>query len=428
MCMRINGPFIRALAENINKSNTLYTFLMYRYRISETSCGQIRNFIKYFAANAKEPSLSFDVIDKCYNEWQKNGTDKIIEVSNKDVDKAENRILSFIGVQKIESLSVENKHIHNSFLDSNDSSQFYVYVGEIDLFYCFLYSWSKRELRQYAKALNIPEDEILCFDDMSNTLYCPEHIIRPTNEHINKCMESFFKLYSLEGYEFNENSAIEKASIMNVLAMISDFVQQFIESISCIIYYMSSFHFKTDTILDSYLIPMMYLSLSEKSELMKKEYDVNENPIIKDVSRGEEQTWCLPENYFELPTADKNEYFGDIKAVAKDVDSFECLINYLAAEGYIEYNDNSKRILAFVLTGKSKPNVKIEKIEWKKSCNDLAYICRHFYNFNGRYNRIPNFFRYEGDNKPLRSNYADNASKNLQEKINELFPTLEKSK
>ena len=437
MGMRINGAFVRNFSEWNNKTLVINTFFMYRYHISNESSYLVPYYINYLALNIKDAVVNYNWLDKCYKDWENLGIDKRVEATKEEIDNIKKLLSEFLGLNEYVPLSDENKTILDSFLESNDGGMFYVYLNTIDFSYNFLLNWRNHEVIESAKTINVPKSDIRAFNFFSGLitnlgeskfLNKISGIFQILKGHMYNCVKNIIKLYSAEGFEFNEHSPVDKIFIMNVLTTIYNTVECFSETMISVVYAMNSNNIKTGTEFDNYLALYQFTMLANKCNEIKKEYDIEESPIEDARSCDSESIWPLPKDFFNLPSADKNEYFGDIKEVAKDIKSFECLINYLASEGYIEYNDSSKRILAFVLTGKSKPYEKIEKIEWKKSCNDLTYICRHFYNFNGRYNRIPNFFKYEGDDKPLKSNYADNASKNLQQKINELFPNLEKSK
>ena len=247
-----------------------------------------------------------------------------------------------------------------------------------------------------------------------------------TTPRINKCVEYINQLYSLEGFWFDENSSIEKVSIMNILAEIYECIHPFNESILYIIHSMNAGNIKTDKLFDNYLIQYMYITLAKKSQEMKAKYEVELNQVARkqNIVYNVKSYWPLPENYFELTSAEKKDFFGDVKDVIKDVDAFEKFINYLASEGYIEDDDLTKRMIAFVLTGKGKPNENVNKIEWKTGRNELAYMCQQIYAFNGKFQRIPTFFNYENKEKKLTANYADNASANFKHKMKQLFPGL----
>ena len=104
------------------------------------------------------------------------------------------------------------------------------------------------------------------------------------------------------------------------------------------------------------------------------------------------QEFTLPDDYFESePNVNDRLCTADVKTVIKQqgVEVFKEFINYIANEGYIENNAQTKRSFAYRLTGRCRPDDLIERIEWKTDKDPQSYclycIMRYFYlRSNGR--------------------------------------------
>lgn len=435
--MRLNGPFLKNFTSDNSRRIALHFFFSNRYHLNVDSLPQLNSFMDYLAVKMKDTPVCYGSLDKCYEDWKQYGADKKIDVSRKDIESLENRLSTFIGLKKCAPLSDENRKILYSFLAPNDAGMFYVYVNYIDIFYWFLQYWTNDDIREYAEIEYIPKYDRLVFDIFSFVFSDYPKILKKIllfigkiiiKSRMKKCAEYINILYSMEGFEFDENSVTEKVSIMNILAEIYECIKPFNDSILFMIHFMNIRNFRTGELFDNYLIQCLYGTLTERSLKMKNECDVTsmKGYNVQNTMCTVEKYWPLPENYFELTSAGKNDFLGDVKDDIKDVVAFEKFINYLAAEGYIEDDDLSKRVTAFVLTGKGKPNEDVNMIEWKIGRNELAYMCQQIYAFNGKFQRIPLFFNYENKGKKLTSNYAENASVNFKQKMEQFFPALKK--
>ena len=427
--MKLNEPFIRNFSDNHLRMITLYSFFMYRYSIEEDRETKINSFLNFFAANMKNVVVGYDSLDKCYKEWIQYGVNEIVEVSSGDIENFVSRISDFLGLSEIEPLNEGYRKTLYSFLESNDGGLFYVYINNIDLFYNFLYFWRDCDVKEFARTANISKRDIRFFNLFSDLIFSSggflkKSLVNLLGQDINKFLKNVIKLYSSNGFEFDANSVKEKAYIMTVLGFMNDYIEQFMNSIEIVMLALNNNNIKTTAQFDNYLLLYMYQDLAKRALEKNKEYGYNDNIIRTESTCDTTEKRFLPKNYFELPSVDKNEYFGEIREEIEDVDAFEDFINYLASDGYIKDDDLTKRMIAFVLTGKGKPEENVFKIEWKKGRNELAYMCQKIYAFKGKMQRIPLFFNYENMNNKLTSNYADNASVKFKDKMKLYFPGL----
>ncbi len=139
----------------------------------------------------------------------------------------------------------------------------------------------------------------------------------------------------------------------------------------------------------------------------------------------------LDKNYFnQQPVPDQNAYFCKLKEYVKagEGTKFMEFINWLAKEGYIENTPETKATFAFRLTGICPPENLIEKIEWKKGVNEMAYIIRYFYPQTTKWSKIKIFFTSSLQNFDQQtSSYADNVDPTFEKNILEFYPNIKKN-
>lgn len=139
----------------------------------------------------------------------------------------------------------------------------------------------------------------------------------------------------------------------------------------------------------------------------------------------------LDKNYFnQQPVPDQNAYFCKLKEYVKagEGTKFMEFINWLAKEGYIENTPETKATFAFRLTGICPPENLVEKIEWKKGVNEMAYIIRYFYPQTTKWSKIKIFFTSSLQNFDQQtSSYADNVDPTFEKNILEFYPNIKKN-
>lgn len=119
--------------------------------------------------------------------------------------------------------------------------------------------------------------------------------------------------------------------------------------------------------------------------------------------------------------------YKDSKALAK-------LIEYLAVEGYVDDNIDTKDNLVFRFTGRKMPKKLKEHIKWHKKSNDLYYLIKHLYpNGQGikghnKYKKGSEIFEVEFIDGKNYSQYAHRCTKGFKAKIEELFPLERKDR
>lgn len=143
------------------------------------------------------------------------------------------------------------------------------------------------------------------------------------------------------------------------------------------------------------------------------------------------KNFFLDEDYFnQQPVPDQNAYFCRLKEYVKagEGTKFMEFINWLAKEGYIENTPETKATFAFRLTGICPPENLVEKIEWKKGVNEMAYIIRYFYPQTTKWSKIKIFFTSSLQNFDQQtSSYADNVDPTFEKNILEFYPNIKKN-
>lgn len=200
--------------------------------------------------------------------------------------------------------------------------------------------------------------------------------------------------------------------------------------------------------------PKYFYFYKRAYECYKKYYKQDPKYLpIENIKIGETDSkgLKLPDNYFELQwNVDDCISTDDIRDTIKlqGVRKFESFVDYIAAEGYITEDIQTKESFAYRLTGRCKPKELVEKIEWgwdasrgknenrhrnkKEDDHCLYYIVRHFYFGNGRkginnsdlptsrYERIKIFFIIHGTVSNPTS-YAAKAEQDFKNKVSEFF-------
>lgn len=143
-----------------------------------------------------------------------------------------------------------------------------------------------------------------------------------------------------------------------------------------------------------------------------------------------EVPFSLPVNYFTHldPSPNKDEYLqGSLFDRTRDVYKFVSLINYIADRGFIENNLYTKKLLAFRLTGRMRPEGYLPKIKWtgraKQGADCLFLMKCYGPNNPDKFDRMAKFFDADFPQKDL-SSYVHNAGKAFMVKLNELFPEI----
>lgn len=108
-------------------------------------------------------------------------------------------------------------------------------------------------------------------------------------------------------------------------------------------------------------------------------HGANDEPLYPDSKYG-----FIPEDFFSSQTDHKHpdEHFElEDEIIQQGEEQFVGFINYIADHGYIENNNKTKAIFAYVLSGKMKPSEEIvEPITWygrDNSPKELLYIIRY---------------------------------------------------
>ena len=122
---------------------------------------------------------------------------------------------------------------------------------------------------------------------------------------------------------------------------------------------------------------------------LKDETADSPDTLDSDDADDNNNVFTLPDDYFNQPEDPEGRIsLGDIRSIIKDkgAENFKNFIDYLASEGHIKNNLQTKNSLAYRLTGRMKPNNLLDKIKWEKDFNflKLYYIVKVFYDDNGR--------------------------------------------
>lgn len=126
-------------------------------------------------------------------------------------------------------------------------------------------------------------------------------------------------------------------------------------------------------------------------------------PFIKDpelskyigLDRNEPIQFELPEDYFKGKYLYDSNSIGEMDKKYRDPNKLAKLINYFAEKGYIDNDINTKRTLAFRLTGMNKPDYLIEKIIWHDKPNPLCYCVKVFTDNYDKFKMMEHLFYFE---------------------------------
>lgn len=284
------------------------------------------------------------------------------------------------------------------------------------------------------------------------------------NKSRKKVREAFDELHwdqgvSKEFKDFMEygreiSAAPTKASPPPLLAMLKMFEQQLLDYL----YHKDEYNLTEQNIIEKIVkqpkyinrynrIYSKYLKIKQTESILDNKKNALSNkklalPNKEAVLTDEEFT--LPNNYFELSfDGDACISLGDIGDHIKQrgVENFKNFIDYVASKGYIDNDTTTKENFAYRLTGRLKPTILQDKIQWKENNSCLYYIVKFCYKGNGRtglrnnsdkktitskYQRIKFFFdNYEASiNGSQQADYADEEFTN---KVAFFFPKEKKA-
>ena len=139
----------------------------------------------------------------------------------------------------------------------------------------------------------------------------------------------------------------------------------------------------------------------------------------------------IPDDYFDMhPDKQREEYFDRELFVEKyknmGLDRFAELINYLAEEGCVPNDDQTKALLAYRLTGLNRPPGILQKIHWKgikdeKSPLELYYLVKHWVKHNHAKNRQCKMFFIGPEWKEKPSTKAKDCCTDFQSELRDLY-------
>lgn len=137
----------------------------------------------------------------------------------------------------------------------------------------------------------------------------------------------------------------------------------------------------------------------------------------------------LPSNFFALkPHTDRSEYFGGSNFIAgTDIEKFTELLNWLGEKGYIENDFRTKRLLAYRLTGRWRPEGKLPKIKWMgkgaKGSNCIYLVSKACEDKKKKFDKMQEFFDRDFPKNNINA-YARSSGKPFRKSLNEFFPKI----
>ena len=152
----------------------------------------------------------------------------------------------------------------------------------------------------------------------------------------------------------------------------------------------------------------------------------------------ESSVFALPSDFFDLPV-DRSacEEFFDIEyAVEKGgTKRFTRLLNYIASQGYTDYNNRTKQLLAYILTGRWKPSdyQSGETLTWHdygREGKELCYIIKSLVASDQgkkatKYDKMHKLFTGPNWSKTVPDkDQGNNAQKKFKEALNDLYPDI----
>lgn len=155
---------------------------------------------------------------------------------------------------------------------------------------------------------------------------------------------------------------------------------------------------------------------------------IAEEDAENDFGSENEAELKLPSNFFALkPHTDRSEYFGGSNFIAgTDIEKFTEFLNWLGEKGYIENDFRTKRLLAYRLTGRWRPEGELLKIKWMgkgAKGSNCIYLVSKTCEDRKKYDKMQEFFDRDFPKKDINS-YATNSGKPFRKSLNEFFPKI----
>ena len=156
---------------------------------------------------------------------------------------------------------------------------------------------------------------------------------------------------------------------------------------------------------------------------------INRTTIVQQKETSEVKIFTLPDNFFNgQPTSsNKAEYLGGLRFFSgTNVAKFVEMINYIADRGFIENNYETKRLLAFRLTGRMRPEGELPKIQWFGGASkgaDCLFLMKCS-DSKKKYFQMRQFFDADFPAPEKTSSTVHSAGWDFMRKLNELFPDI----
>ena len=175
---------------------------------------------------------------------------------------------------------------------------------------------------------------------------------------------------------------------------------------------------------------IIHFSPEEQDEIAKA--------LFNSDSDKESLAFTLPTDFFDLPLdrSASDEYFDVEYAVEKGgTKRFTRFLNYIASQGYIEYSNRSKQLLAYILTGRWKPAdyQRGEAMAWHDyghEGKELCYIIKSLVASDQgkkatKYDKMHKLFTGPNwSNSVPDKDQGNNAQKKFKEALNDLYPDI----
>lgn len=176
------------------------------------------------------------------------------------------------------------------------------------------------------------------------------------------------------------------------------------------------------------------LNLDNLPEDFKEYYDTLYSDVSEEIGAEDDAypenkvELTLPADFFSLkPEKDRLEYLGGSYFIAgTDIENFTKLINWLGEKGYIENDFKTKRLLAYRLTGRWKPEGDLPKIKWMGKGargSNCIYLVSHACEDGNKYDKMKEFFDRDFPDTKINS-YATNSGKSFRRNLNKFFPNI----
>ena len=136
--------------------------------------------------------------------------------------------------------------------------------------------------------------------------------------------------------------------------------------------------------------------------------------------------FALPDDFFSLRCAaeDTEHLYIKQSVESRGVETFAKFINYVAEKGYIEDSPAVKRLFAYRLSGRYRPEGELPTIVWNGrngKSYELIYLIRSLCD-RGDYKKMRRFFEGPEWVKEKDSSYAHSADTEFRRRMAELFP------